>query len=167
MIFHPCSRESQLTAVLRSGHWPDACDPELRSHVKECSRCRDLVLVSQAFQSARSESANVARLEPPGILWWRAQLRRRNAAVERIHKPLSSAHGFALLINLVVVVVLLASQSKHAFRWLLSNRPAFHLEALWAFAAAKHDWNLALVISCLAAMVLLSGIAVYLVSDRH
>ena len=165
MTPNPCPRETEVGDLLRSGYWPGACGPELHSHMDICSQCSDLVLVTRTLQRARAASMSAARLDAPGILWWRAQLRRRSAAVERMNKPIVSAHGFALLINLLVAAALALSLARHGFRG-LSWRPVFHLQTLWAFASTRHDWNLILVISCLGATALLAGVALYLASDR-
>ena len=50
MIFVPCSREREITEALRNGHWPEACDAELRAHVNACRSCSDFVLVTHTFQ---------------------------------------------------------------------------------------------------------------------
>ena len=74
-----CTREREVNEMLHRGHWPEACASELREHVDGCRTCSDLVLVTKTFQAARAHSAAMARPESAGALWWRAQLRRRNA----------------------------------------------------------------------------------------
>src|ERR1700733_13570315 len=101
---NPCPHEAEARAVLRSGHWPDACEPELRHHVESCDRCASQLLVLHAFQSARAETVRVARVGHPGLLWWRAQLRRRNEALERVSKPIATAHIFAVCVSLLAAV---------------------------------------------------------------
>src|ERR1035438_4613488 len=87
MMLRRCPREKEVKELVERGHWPQACAPELRAHVNDCRSCGELVLVTSAFQKARIEAAGAAKLGSPGVLWWRAQLRRRNEAVERIGRP--------------------------------------------------------------------------------
>jgi len=172
MTLRRCSFEKEVTGLLARGHWPQACTPELRAHVATCRSCADLVLVTQAFQTARTVTAGTPNLPSPGALWWRAQLRRRNAAVERVGKPILGAQIFAISLSLLAVIGLIASQATHGFRWLswlaqLQQSPSLHLEALWPGTLSNPGWSLMVLIPVLAALALLSGVVVYLASDRQ
>jgi hypothetical protein len=179
MTFNSCSREKEVAELLRSGHWPLACSPELLAHVSECRRCSDRVLVTQSFQQDRIASERVARLNSPGLVWWRAQLRGRSAALENIAKPIKGAQLFALLVNVVVAAGLVISQVRHGARWpsLLSELPrsqafhfqAFHLTTLWSFSSMTPDWNwnLMVLIPGVGALALLSGVVLYLALERR
>ena len=172
MILRPCPSEKEVAQLLAQGGWPAACSPELRAHVASCRSCGDLVLVQQAFQRARAHSAAAAPLVSPGVLWWRAQLRRRQAAVERVGKPILGAQIFALAVNLFLVFAFLAYQARHGLSWLswLEKLPqsfTFHLEALWPSALADSGMSLLVLIPALAILALLSGVVVYLAADRQ
>jgi hypothetical protein len=117
-----CGREKEIAALIKAGHWPAASGEELRAHAALCRRCGELVLVKEAFQAARAsavrESAvREAKLDSPGLLWWRAQLRRRNEAVERIGRPVTGAQVFALAVNLVVAVGLIVAEWRNGAAW--------------------------------------------------
>jgi hypothetical protein len=171
MTFRTCSYEKELTQALKNGHWPEGCGAELRAHVDACGTCSDLVLVTQALQCARSESERAAICGSPSLLWWRAQLRRRNAATERVSRPITIAQVFALFVYVFVGVVFVASQYRHGLRWaswwseLLPARTFHSLHSLPA-GSAQVDWNLLLLISGLAVLALLSGLVVYLASEK-
>jgi hypothetical protein len=177
MTFNSCSREKEVAELLRSGHWPLACSPELLAHVRECRRCSDRVLVTQSFQQDRIASERVARLNSPGLVWWRAQLRGRSAALENIAKPIKGAQLFALLVNVVVAAGFVISQVRHGARWplLLSELPrsqafhfqAFHLTTLWSFFSMTPDWSLMVLIPGVGALALLSGVVLYLALERR
>src|ERR1039457_6600114 len=115
MMLRRCPREKEVKELLERGQWPQACAPELRAHVSSCRSCGELVLVTSAFQKARIEAAGAAKLGSPGVLWWRAQLRRRNEAVERIGRPILGAQIFALAVNLVLAVVFVVWQAGLGF----------------------------------------------------
>ena len=169
MKLRPCAREQELKQILRAGHWPEACDPTLREHVKSCQQCRELVLLTQAFQNSRAEAIALTDLPHAGILWWRAQLRRRNEALERLSQPTRWVGGFALLSALVMVLGFLIWQRQAVAGWLewvggLSHSGSFRLASLWSLAG---NWNLTLVVAVMISAVLFGGIAVYLVSDNN
>src|SRR5271167_4467716 len=122
MNFRTCSFERELAQALKDGHWPRGCSTELRDHVKACASCGELVLLTRTFQRARNESMREAVPGSPGagspsLLWWRAQLRRRNAATERVSRPITIAETFALVVYVFVGVVLVASQYRHGLKW--------------------------------------------------
>jgi hypothetical protein len=168
MTFRTCSYENELAQALKHGHWPEGCGPELRAHVDACGSCSDLVLVTQTFQHARSESERTAVCGSPGLLWWRAQLRRRNAATERVSRPITIAQIFALFVYVFVGVVFVASQYRHGLHWaswwseLVPPRVVHFLP----IGSGQVDWNLLLLISGCGVLALLSGLVVYLASEK-
>jgi len=168
MTFRTCSRENELTRVLKDGHWPHGCGPDLRTHVDICASCSDLVLVTQTFQNARSESDLVVPVGAPGLLWWRAQLRRRNAAAERVAWPITIAQTFAWVVTALVGIVFVASQYRHGLRWaswwseFVPSR-TFHFLLT---VSTRADWNPLLLISGFGMLALLSAVVIYLASEK-
>jgi hypothetical protein len=118
MMLRSCPREAEVKALIERGQWPQACAPELRAHVANCRQCSELALVIAAFQRARNQAVGSAKLGSPGLLWWRAQLRRRNVAMERISRPILSAQIFAVAVNLVLAAAVAVWQAKHGLAWL-------------------------------------------------
>ena len=172
MTFRPCSHEKEVAELLALGHWPQACTPELRAHLGACRSCADLVLVTQAFQYARANLTAQVNLPSPSQLWWRAQLRRRNQAVERVGKPILGAQIFALSVSLVFAAGFLAAQATQGLAWLswlraLPQASALHLEALMSSGLFNSGWSPMLVIPVLATLALLGGVAVYLASEKQ
>lgn len=177
MILRPCPHEAEVKALVERGQWPQASAPELRTHVSLCRSCGELVLVATAFQRARKQAVDEANICSPGLLWWRAQLRRRNAAVERITKPILSAHIFALAVNLAVVVAVAVWQARHGLAWLiwlqqLPRSISFQwLSALWPadlFSSGMGSLLSPMVlISAFAALALIGGVVVYFASEKQ
>ena len=168
MTIRTCSCEKELTQALKDGHWPDGCGPELRAHVDACGNCSDLVLVTQTFERARSESERAALCGSPSLLWWRAQLRRRNAATERVSRPITIAQSFALSVNVLVGVVFVASQYRHGLHWASwwsELVPARALHFLHS-GSAQVDGNLLLLLSGFGVLALLSVLVMYLASEK-
>lgn len=102
MNLYSCLWEKELQDALRQGHWPQACDPGLRAHVEGCRECQELVLVTQVLQKAKSAGQQPAPGHSPHLLWWRAQLRRRNEALQRVTEPLAFTAKIGLLGMLAV-----------------------------------------------------------------
>jgi len=172
MTLRRCAHDTEVRRLLQLGHWPQSCPADLRAHVEACRACGDLVLVTMAMRGARAESMQAAPLLPPGLLWWRAQLRRRNAAVVRIQKPILGAQIFALAITLFIAAGFLAWQVRDGWNWTkwlqsLAQSQVFHWEALWSFASTKSAAGLLSLIPVLVLLVLCSGVVLYLGSEKH
>ncbi len=154
--------------AMKAGHWPEGCGPELRAHVDACASCSDLVLVAQTFQLARSASERAAPCGSPSLLWWRAQLRRRNAATESVSRPITIAEVFAWFVYVFVGVVFVASQYRHGLHWASWWSEFVPPRALHLLPAgyAPVDWNLLLMISGFGVLALLSVLVVYFASEK-
>ncbi|HWW98925.1 MAG TPA: hypothetical protein VNY74_14565 [Edaphobacter sp.] len=175
----PCPRQAELQSIVRRGHWPEACDPELRRHVETCRTCAEQLLVQHTFHAARAQAMHAARghyphLLHPNLLWWRAQLRRRNNALERVSRPITTAQVFAFCISILAAAALLRSQIGKAFNWsswfpqssFPQSSTTTHFDALSFFTSITTDWGLLLPLIGLGTVLLLSAVVVYLASDR-
>lgn len=173
MNFRACPNEAEVRQLLARGQWPHSASPELRDHVRDCRSCGDLVLVSEAFRTARAASVEAPHLPPPGVLWWRAQLRRRNAAVERVNRPIVGAQIFALAITVAIVAVIAISQARQGARWFswlaAQAQSSFDWKILWPFASGwlKPDASLMYLLPVLGMLVLLGGVVVYFASEKQ
>jgi hypothetical protein len=168
MTLRACPREKELSAQLRSGHWPGAVPSTLRDHVAACSSCRSLVAVTQAFRADRAVASAQARLDSPGALFWRAQLRRRNAALERISRPVLGAQIFAVVLTLIAAGVFLAIQARDAWlSWLGDLSRAFHLSALIPAPFQNYAGTAFLVLALLAAAALAGGAALHARNEKR
>ncbi|MGC9224777.1 MAG: hypothetical protein ACP5E2_12675 [Terracidiphilus sp.] len=172
-----CGHEREVRELIASGQWPAACPPELRAHVSRCRACGDLVLVSEVFRQARAESVAAARPVSPALLMWRAQLRRRNAAVERLGRPLLGAQIFAFAVVAVAALGFLGFEARGGAEWLtlgywrdwLAQLPQIAVlqwESLNSGASAGGGWGWMVLASALASLVLLGSVAVYLATDK-
>jgi len=118
MRFGVCSHEREVAALLRGGQWPVGCGPELRAHVAGCGRCSEFVAVRTAMQGLRAGDMAAARLEAPGVIWWRAQLRKRNAAMARVARPLKAAQLFAMAVVVSFAAGFGVSEIRHSGEWM-------------------------------------------------
>jgi hypothetical protein len=161
-----CSRERQVSELLHNGHWPQACPDDLRAHVASCRACSDLILVTETLQASRKQSAQLPHLEAPGAIWWRAQLRRRNAALETMSRPILGAQIFALAMAVVVIAAVAVWQAGNWSAWFADLPSALHLDALIP-SSMPESGTLWIVVPLLATIALLSGVVVYLASDKQ
>jgi hypothetical protein len=172
MILKPCPRAEELRHHLALCQWPQAAPAELRAHAAACRSCADLALLTETFQRARTASAASAPLTAPGTLWWRAQFRRRQAMAERIARPILGAQILAIAVNVALLVGLLVYQARHGQGWLfgptqLPQADAFHFNQLWTSGLFNFGWSPIVTIPALATLVLLSGVAVYLATEKQ
>jgi hypothetical protein len=177
MNFTSCPYEKEVRQLMARGQWPDACPRELRTHVSTCRACGELVLVSEAFQQARAESLAAARPVAPAVLLWRAQLRRRNAAVERVGRPLLGAQIFACAVALFAAAGFAGFEARNGVAWLtwsywhdwfvqLPQAAAAQWDSLSSGSLAGSAWSWMVLVPALATLVLLGGVAVYFATDK-
>jgi hypothetical protein len=171
MTLRPCPRQTEVRQLVTSGHWPHACPPELRAHLDGCRSCAGLLLVTQTFQASRATLSAQAKLPAAGAIWWRAQLRRRNAAVERLSRPLLGAYVFALAVTVLVASIALVSQARAGLHWLnwlpQSQSVAARIEALNPIALLGSGGAFAVLIAILGTLALAGALAVYFAAERQ
>ncbi|HUB52348.1 MAG TPA: hypothetical protein VL986_09390 [Terracidiphilus sp.] len=171
MISCPCEKE--IRELVERGQWPQASPPELRNHAANCRTCADLVLVAGAFQRARTVTVAAAKPPSPGAIWWRAQLRSRQQAFERIQRPLIGAQVFSLAAVLLAIAGFIAFQARHGLAWLdwagkASQSAALHTGSLSsANTSGSASGLLFFVIVAAATFALVAGVAVYFATERN
>jgi hypothetical protein len=169
MTLRSCPREKEVSELVERGQWPQASAAELRGHVNGCRACGDLVLVASALQSARAETVAMVRPGSAGALWWRAQLRRRRAALERIERPLVGAQIFALAVCLLAALGFAGFEARQGVAWLnwLEGLPqAATVQIADISSSADSGWTW-LLLAAAAMLALLGGVVVYLAAERQ
>jgi hypothetical protein len=151
-----CSQEERVTASIQANQWPNACEPELRAHVEQCTVCSDVVLVAQALRQSRTAAVQAAQPLSPGLLWWRAQIRRKNAALERVMQPVVVAEKVAALIVVLALVVLLVWRRADVSGW---------LAGIWVPLSSLAI--LPVLLGTLATLAIFGGVAVYLLKTKE
>ncbi len=106
-------------------------------------------------------------MESAGAIWWRAQLRRRNAAIEKVARPIWGAQIFALVVSVVVAAGVLAWKGNVLKAWFAELPRALHLDALMPAASSQSGGVGSIVLPALAMVALLSGVVVYLATEKQ
>jgi len=174
MTLVSCTCEKEIRELVESGQWPLAAPPELRDHAASCRTCADLVLVAGAFQRARVTTIAAAKPATPGAIWWRAQLRSRQQAFERIQRPLIGAQVFALVAVLLPIIGLAAFQARNLVAWFsslgslgkVSQSASLHAGDLSSSAPAGSASGLIFVVVAAATFALVAGVALYFDAER-
>ena len=153
-----CSQEDRVKAAILANQWPDASEPELRAHVEECQVCSDVVLVAQALRQSRTAMTMTQAAQPasPGLLWWRAQIRQKNAALERVMQPVVVAEKVAAMIVILAFLVLLLWRRADVGGWLSS---------VWA--PLSNVALLPVLLGTIATLAIFGGVAVYLLKTKE
>lgn len=158
-----CPHEPDLLDALAAGHWPDACEAELRDHVSACVECREISIVAEAFIADRRETEQRADLPTSGATWWRMQLRMEREAKEAAAKTVGRAQGAVIAVTLAAITVVLVSTSlvRMGWQWLTSAMP--HVAD---FAGLSSAVPLTVLVLAGVAILVFAPIAVYLAIAR-
>jgi hypothetical protein len=74
-----CDREQQVIEATRNGLWSSW----LRAHLRGCARCTQTELIAASLQEDVATLQRRVELPPAGLVWRRAQTRRRERALQR------------------------------------------------------------------------------------
>lgn len=88
-----CPREGEILAVV----WSD----DLRAHALACPLCAETALVAGFLREAAATPVTVPEA---GLVWWKAQLRRRREAAERALRPIAIAERVCVAAAAATVV---------------------------------------------------------------
>jgi hypothetical protein len=161
-----CSHQEKLALELRQGRPPEVWDKELRAHVAACRSCSDLLLVAQSLQQDRISTVNAAQVASPGALWWRAQVRLRNGAMERVTRPIAVAEKFALISITAVALALIVWKRSQFLGWLLGLADLPHAGTLPAAPSLIDGWTTLFMAAGLGTVAICAGLAMYLLRDE-
>jgi hypothetical protein len=80
-----CEREDEVRGACRSDLWT----PDLREHVSYCTACGEVVIVAGFLLHEAEIAGSDAHLPSSSLIWWRAQLVAKNAALTRATRPIT------------------------------------------------------------------------------
>lgn len=102
-----CPREQEVINAIVTARWPDRCDESLSQHAGECEVCKELVEIASVLRVDRDGRDAEMSLPSAGQVWWRAAIRARLEASQRVARPLSWVFGIsvACAVGLTIAVV--------------------------------------------------------------
>jgi hypothetical protein len=100
-----CRREFEVSALVRAGRWPQACEPELRAHVAGCAECREAVTIAELLLEA-DRGADV-HVPSAAQMWWRLAVRARLEREQAAARPVVWLQGIAAACGAGIVLTVL------------------------------------------------------------
>lgn len=90
-----CNFEEKIRAASRSGQW----SKELLTHVADCRVCEEVALVASYLCESAEKSALDAKLPDARLIWSKAEIGAKAAAMERAMQPIILARRFATAVG--------------------------------------------------------------------
>jgi predicted anti-sigma-YlaC factor YlaD len=100
-----CDREDELLEALGRGF----IGPDLDEHVAACENCGELRLVAGALLDERVEAIREAAVPSAEAMWWRIQLRQREAAQRAARRSLLIGQAATLAFASALIAVFFGS----------------------------------------------------------
>jgi hypothetical protein len=169
-----CTHKEELTSILARGAWPLAASAELQAHAAACRDCSARLRLTLGLRALRSESIAAAPQLPPGLIWWRAQIRRRHEAIERVGRPLIAGQILALAAGLCILCIAWLPQ-RNSFQFgsfqpgpFPSGSFSIWWANLWTAAAPTFGpaWRWPLIAAASAALILTAVCVLDLLFER-
>jgi hypothetical protein len=165
-----CSQEEKIAKLAKTRRWPQDADPELATHAEKCSRCHEALFAVQMLQQLRASDVKRAHVGAPSTLWWRAQVRQQNGAVEQMVKPLVWAEILAFISMLCIAAGIVFQQLTPIRHWCNSLKVAgenqfFYSAINWFLINNENRMTSLVMLAGLTAIVCVGGLTLFL-SDR-
>ena len=155
-----CPREQEVMQTVAPEQWPNGCTDELHAHIAACAICTDVLEVARAIHEdceAAENNAQVPQIPPAGLVWWRAEIRARQEAMQAASRPMTLVQAFGAASGIGVALALLSP----IWSWLRTFLAFPDLSTL-----SLLPWGL--VIAFALAIVIIAPLAMYLVlSDEN
>lgn len=152
MNIHECPREQEVMESVSRGGWPDHSPADLREHVPQCSLCASVVEVALALHEDHEALSLNARVPPPGLVWWRAEIRARQDAMRTASWPMTLVQAFGGACTAGVALALLS----RAWPWLKNT-----LSLIDVSAFSFSEWSMLLALALV--ILIIAPVAMYLV----
>lgn len=102
-----CQREIEVLAAVMDGRWPEGCDAEVRAHAASCRDCGEVVIVAGALRQDHHAAIREAGVPPPSLVWWRAQRRARQEAMDTARRTITAVQTGSLAAAVVIGAALI------------------------------------------------------------
>ena len=93
-----CLHEAEVLELVWTNQWPARADCSLVEHVASCDVCRDLATVASAVSDLHEATAADLKVPDASVVWYRAEVRARQALARRAARPVAAAQAAATLV---------------------------------------------------------------------
>jgi hypothetical protein len=108
-----CEREQQVIEATRNGLWSSS----LRAHLRNCAHCTQTELIAALLQEDVAKAKRVLDLPAAGLIWRRAQARRREVALQRAtRRPFLIAGALSAVYSVVFLLWGFSQLPQSAYR---------------------------------------------------
>jgi hypothetical protein len=149
-----CRFERDVLNASRHDRWTDA----LREHARSCETCSAAAAVSSWMDDFSSRDDRAHSLPDPSVVWLKAQLLGRHAAVERASRPMNAVQMAAYLIVAAGWAAIMTWKWHALQAWLLTLSPSHFLAGASGASAGASSLSL----TFFAMVVVLSSLTVML-----
>jgi len=98
-----CEYEQSVVKELAQGKQNE----KLVAHIKVCAECREALKVARWMQTFAAATMKPQALPAPGLLWWKAQLSKKQEAARRALQPIVWTQIIAIVAFAAVLVWLM------------------------------------------------------------
>ena len=156
-----CEREIEVVEALMDGRWPDGCESTLVAHVQTCALCAEVLAVAGAVRNQHQSAMQEAELPPSGLVWWRAQRRARQEALETAQRAITTVQAASVSIAAVIALTVIGFTRETWTGWLHRISDGFYFGSI-SLAPA----TLGLLFVGIAATALLAPVALWFAVSR-
>ncbi len=102
-----CEFQSAVVKSVKSG----IANDDANEHLKNCADCQETLKVARFFQMNLMKELPPLNLPAAGLIWWKAKLREKHRAAERVGQPITIVQTIAIVIFTVVFLWLFNTES--------------------------------------------------------
>lgn len=171
-----CAREQDVVNAVRAAAGSGIADPDLREHARDCPACAAIAELARALVAERQAAHAEARIPSSAVVWWRAEMRRRQEATRRVERPIAAVlavTAISIAAFVVAVVPLFAGWLRSWSPLLAESLPDVSLPSLVDFQPSPETVSLLssplalTMIVCTLALLILAPVAIYLTRADH
>ena len=151
-----CEREIEVVNALMDGRWPDGCEPSLREHADACGLCAEVVLIAGALRAEHRAAMQEAVPPPSGAVWWRAQRRARQEALEIAARAITTMQATSVAVAAAVALTIAGFTRDTWTGWIARISDGFYFGTIQFTPAAGM-----LMMAGAATMLLLAPVALW------
>jgi hypothetical protein len=89
-----CEFQSTVVKSVKSG----IANNDTDEHLKNCADCQETLRVARFFQTNLMKESPPLNLPVAGFIWWKAKLREKQRAAERVGQPITIVQTIAVVI---------------------------------------------------------------------